>query len=180
LPHTKSVVVVVDEVEVVVDVGQPPEHASQQLAQPPTVPSRAAQTAASRMTLHFVPCRAGTQQVTEPGRPHVDLLAQRLTAPRQLRGSEPFETRCFAMAAAQATYTRLGTPPQSQLASTSARAAATAAASPGSLPHLASAVRAATSTKAATTSGAAIDMMAPPSPMVGRETKATHLCMQEA
>jgi hypothetical protein len=160
--HAKSVVVVDEVVDVVVvEVGHPPaEHASQQLAQSPIVPPRALQSAASFMTVHLVASRAGTQQVTDPDRPHVDLLAQRFTVPLQLRGKEPSATRCFAMPAAHATYAlRVGAAPQSQVASISARAAVMAAASPGSLPHRASAVRAATSSETATTSGAAIVMM---------------------
>ena len=97
------VVVEVDDVVVVV-VRQPPEpQASQQLGTgalhtPP--PFGATQRAVLRTTEHeVVPELRVRQQATEPGLPHVDLEAQRLTTETQL----PFTTVALACPAAQAT-----------------------------------------------------------------------------
>ena len=96
------VVVEVDDV-VVVAVRQPPEpQASQQLgtvAPQALPPFGATQRAALRLTEHeVVPELRVRQQATEPGRPHVDLEAQRLTAEAQLL----LTTVALACAAAQA------------------------------------------------------------------------------
>jgi hypothetical protein len=97
------VVVDVEDVVVVV-VRQPSEtQASQQLgtgalhARPPF---GATQPAALRWTEHeVVPALRVRQQATEPGLPHVDLEAQRLTTETQLL----FTTVALACPAAQAT-----------------------------------------------------------------------------
>ena len=97
------VVVEVDDVVVVV-VRQPPEpQASQQLGTgaPHALPPFAAtQRSVLRLTEHeVVPELRVRQQATEPGLPHVDLEAQRLTTETQLL----FTTVALACAAAQAT-----------------------------------------------------------------------------
>ena len=97
------VVVEVDDVVVVV-VGQPPEpQASQQLGTgaPHALPPFAAtQRSALRLTEHeVVPELRVRQQATEPGLPHVDLEAQRLTTEAQLL----LTTVALACVAAQAT-----------------------------------------------------------------------------
>jgi hypothetical protein len=103
-----EVVVLVFVVVGVVVVAQPPcAQASQQLAKLPThacpPPFGAAQRAASRLIAHAVrPWTLVRQQVTKPGLPHVDLLAQRSTAPAQVLSART----ALACAAAQATYAR--------------------------------------------------------------------------
>ena len=96
------VVVEVDDVVVVV-VRQPPEtQASQQLGTGAlhAPPVGATQRSALRWTEHeVVPELRVRQQATEPGLPHVDLEAQRLTTETQLL----FTTVALACAAAQAT-----------------------------------------------------------------------------
>ena len=97
------VVVDVEDVVVVV-VRQPPEtQASQQLgtgALHVLPPFGATQRSALRLTEHeVVPELRVRQQATEPGRPHVDLEAQRVTTETQLL----FTTMALACPAAQAT-----------------------------------------------------------------------------
>ena len=97
------VVVEVDDVVVVV-VRQPPEtQASQQLgtgALHALPPFGATQREALRLTEHeVVPELRVRQQATEPGLPHVDLEAQRLTTEAQLL----LTTVALACVAAQAT-----------------------------------------------------------------------------
>ena len=84
--------------------------ASQQLAQVPGVPFFAVHDAASFLILQLVtPCGFVTQQVTNPGLPHVECAAHFLTAPLHVfgkklgsAGSRP--ERVFATPAAQLTY----------------------------------------------------------------------------
>jgi hypothetical protein len=97
--HVVEVVVVV-----VVVVAHPPAvHASQQLVKIPThavAPGGAAQCAASRLILHFVPLAFVTQQVTAPACfPQVECAAHRLTAPTQFL----LTSACCAFCAAQNT-----------------------------------------------------------------------------
>jgi hypothetical protein len=101
-------------------------HASQQLAQLPTVPCLVAQWAASFANLHFGPAAVVKQQVTAPCRPQVERDAHFRTAPAQLG----LTSVAFACGAAQLTYTPwVGAPAQSQAAATAARALATSDAS---------------------------------------------------
>ena len=101
----RDVMVVVDvEDVVVVVVRQPPEtQASQQLgtgALHALPPFSATQRSALRWTEHeVVPELRVRQQATEPGLPHVDLEAQRLTTEAQLL----LTTVALACVAAQAT-----------------------------------------------------------------------------
>jgi hypothetical protein len=99
---TSDVLVVVD-VDVVVVVVVDAPHASQQLVDASTVPSRAAQCPASRaIAQRGTPFRT-RQQATAPGLPHVDFAAHRRTVPRH-SGRSAFEsTRVRATPAAHAT-----------------------------------------------------------------------------
>ena len=84
---TRVLVVEVDDVVVVVAVHPPASHASQQLGAVPThalPPFGATQRAAVRFSAHeLVPERRVRQHATNPGLPHVDLEAQRVTTPAQ-------------------------------------------------------------------------------------------------
>jgi hypothetical protein len=130
------VVVVEDVVVVVVVVVVVGMHASQQLVAECTVPPRASQRAASCWIVQRgTPFRA-RQHATAPGFPQVDFAAQRRITPRHCGRSWFISVRVRATSAAHATYAPCCVAPaQSQVASTSARAAATAAASPGAFPH---------------------------------------------
>lgn len=74
-------------------------HASQQLAQLPTVPCFAMQDAAFLLILHLVPLVVVTQQVTAPRLPQVERDAHLLTDLAQLL----FTRTAFACCAAQRT-----------------------------------------------------------------------------
>jgi hypothetical protein len=136
-----SVVVVVDvetvvDVVVVVDGATQPlaVHASQQLAKTPThadPPGGGWHCAAVRRTWHFVvPFALVRQQVTAPGRPHVDFDTHRSTLLAHIAGSMPPSTRWRTMGRAQLRNVgRSAAAAQGQPASTAARAAATAAGS---------------------------------------------------
>jgi hypothetical protein len=118
--------------------------ASQQLAADPAQacpPAGAVHDAALRLIVHFVrPFASVRQHVAAPGRPHVERAAQRFTGDAHSARSCPVDVRIVATAAAQRTWSPWrGAPLQSQSVATCARAAATAAASPGSSPHRASA-----------------------------------------
>ena len=84
-----------------------PPHASQQLGRSPTqaIPPRGGRHAAGlALMLHCcTPSAFVRQQVANPGRPHVDWAAQRLTLPRQAFGSVPALTAALATAAAHFT-----------------------------------------------------------------------------
>jgi hypothetical protein len=106
-------VVVVDVVVDVVVVGatQPPaSHASQQLGTAPThalPPFGARQASALRLVAQRVtPRRFVRQQVTAPGRPHVERAAQRRTSRRQAFGRRPAATRASAIVLAHRTQER--------------------------------------------------------------------------
>ena len=79
--------------------------ASQQLAYCPThalPPLGALQRAALPTMLHVVlPLRLVRQHDTAPGRPHDDLLAQRVTLARQDDGRAAVATCCFTTSRAQ-------------------------------------------------------------------------------
>src|SRR5262245_23998981 len=88
---------------------QPPAaHASQQLACAPTHPRPflgALQCAASRRIAHVVaPAARVRQHVTNPGLPHVDLAAQRLTSPLHVLGRIPAATAALMTRVAHWTY----------------------------------------------------------------------------
>jgi hypothetical protein len=74
-------------------------HASQQLAQLPTVPFVAVQCASSLFSLHVGPMVVVRQHVTAPGVPQVEWDAHFFTKPAQLL----FVRTVFAWSAAQLT-----------------------------------------------------------------------------
>jgi hypothetical protein len=133
-----ATVVVTDvDVDGVVDVvvgrahSPPVPHAAQQLGTDPTQeapPDGARHCAALFLMLHFVlPLRVVRQQVTAPGRPHVERDAQRATSARQSAGRRPSATAPAMTAAAQCTKTwRDGAVSQAHCSSTSARTSAAA------------------------------------------------------
>jgi hypothetical protein len=94
-------------VEVVVATVHSPfvPHASQQLGTEPTQavpPDGAWHWAGLFLMLHFAfPVRVVRQQVTAPGRPHVEREAQRVTSARQSAGRRPSATALATTAAAQ-------------------------------------------------------------------------------
>jgi hypothetical protein len=98
-----DVVALVVVVLVVVDVGQPPVHASQQLAQAPTVPPFAVQAPAVFTVWHVMPCVLMRQQVTKLGRPHVDLAAHLTTALLHSLGRGPWSAAARATPATHET-----------------------------------------------------------------------------
>jgi hypothetical protein len=115
LPHTGGRTVVVVSVVVVtvsvvlvdsiVVVVAHPElvHASQQLLNTPAQPPAATHRAASRFVRQRVTPRRVMQQVTRPGRPHVDLDAHRMTVRWHAGRSCCASAACSATTRAQRT-----------------------------------------------------------------------------
>ena len=121
------------DVVVVVTAHAAPTHASQQLATAVAhalPPAGATHAAAERFGRQLVRSPLVRQHETQPGLPQVERAAQRVTAERHAAGSVPSRTCARATLAAHRTHVAcVGTPAQSQFASTSARAATTAAGS---------------------------------------------------
>ena len=91
-------------------------------------PRFASHRAALRFTLHFVPFFEGTQHVTAPGFPHVDLTAQPAATFWQSFGSDASRPSRFNSLFAQLTYAPCEfAVAQPQALSTSRRAATRAA-----------------------------------------------------
>jgi hypothetical protein len=155
-------------VELVVVATHPPcEQASQQLGNIPTHEVRPLRCAthfvASRLIAQDdLPVLVVRQHVTNPGLPHVDLLAHRLTTLEQLL----FASTRFARCAAQLTYPPWVSAPQSQLAATADRAFATSDLS-GSIvgSHFAWPVRALTSARTSPTTS---ETVRTPDAIIGR------------
>ena len=102
LPHPAGNVVVV-----VAGPQLPALQASQQLASLPTQalpPGGAVHSPAPPLTLHLVaPSALVRQQVTRPGRPHVERAAQRTAAGRHCGGRRPARASALATRATQST-----------------------------------------------------------------------------
>jgi hypothetical protein len=107
-------------------------HASQQLVDASTVPPRAPQRPASRAMAQRGTPSARDSRSTAPGLPHVDLAAHRRTMPRH-SGRSAFESDPRPRDAGRARDVSpcCAAPRKSHVVATSARAATTAASSPG-------------------------------------------------
>jgi hypothetical protein len=133
-------VVVVAGTGVVVLVAQPfALQASQQLENAPmqALPLRGALQRRSRrlMLQWLLPPASVRQQVTKPGRPHVDRAAHAVTSSLHCLRSVPAVTASFATLFTHDRYPRRLGPPQSHCDAAAARVVATASVSPATAPH---------------------------------------------